>query len=151
MHCRLSSNATWTAQDRQRLLDDRVDPSADALSLDRPQSLRAQWATELLLGPREALGLETLQPDAHLRQRSPGGAEQPGGLLRIGINVGKGGLGGRLNTVGDDFAVADTGRLAGFKCPTAIEFGELPRTSTGKVQKFVLREREWQGRERAIG
>jgi fatty-acyl-CoA synthase len=41
--------------------------------------------------------------------------------------------------------------LARFKCPAAIEFGELPRTSTGKVQKFVLREREWQGRERAIG
>jgi fatty-acyl-CoA synthase len=41
--------------------------------------------------------------------------------------------------------------LARFKCPAAIEFGELPRTSTGKVQKFVLREREWEGRERAIG
>jgi fatty-acyl-CoA synthase len=42
-------------------------------------------------------------------------------------------------------------RLAKFKCPAAIEFGELPRTSTGKVQKFVLREREWEGQERAIG
>jgi fatty-acyl-CoA synthase len=31
--------------------------------------------------------------------------------------------------------------LAGFKVPKAIEFGELPKTSTGKVQKFVLRER----------
>jgi fatty-acyl-CoA synthase len=41
--------------------------------------------------------------------------------------------------------------LAKFKCPAAIEFGELPRTSTGKVQKFVLREKEWQGREKAIG
>ena len=41
--------------------------------------------------------------------------------------------------------------LARFKCPAAIEFGELPRTSTGKVQKFVLRDREWDGRERAIG
>jgi fatty-acyl-CoA synthase len=41
--------------------------------------------------------------------------------------------------------------LARFKCPAAIEFGELPRTSTGKVQKFVLREREWEGREKAIG
>jgi len=42
-------------------------------------------------------------------------------------------------------------RLARYKCPSAVEFGELPRTSTGKVQKFVLREREWQGREKAIG
>ena len=41
--------------------------------------------------------------------------------------------------------------LAKFKCPAAVEFGELPRTSTGKVQKFVLREQEWQGREKAIG
>ena len=31
--------------------------------------------------------------------------------------------------------------LAHFKCPTNVIFGELPKTSTGKVQKFVLRER----------
>jgi fatty-acyl-CoA synthase len=31
-----------------------------------------------------------------------------------------------------------------------VAFGELPRTSTGKVQKFVLRDREWAGREKAI-
>ena len=41
-------------------------------------------------------------------------------------------------------------RLAHFKCPDAVEFGELPKTSTGKVQKFVLREREWGGREKRI-
>jgi fatty-acyl-CoA synthase len=41
--------------------------------------------------------------------------------------------------------------LARFKCPAAIEFGALPRTSTGKVQKYQLREREWAGREKAIG
>jgi fatty-acyl-CoA synthase len=41
-------------------------------------------------------------------------------------------------------------RLAGFKVPKAVEFGELPKTSTGKVQKFVLREREWAGREKRI-
>lgn len=34
-------------------------------------------------------------------------------------------------------------RLAHFKCPAAVEFGPLPKTSTGKVQKFVLREKEW--------
>ena len=32
-------------------------------------------------------------------------------------------------------------RLARFKVPKTIVFGPLPRTSTGKVQKFVLRER----------
>ncbi len=31
--------------------------------------------------------------------------------------------------------------LAGFKIPKSIEFGELPKTSTGKIQKFLLRER----------
>lgn len=30
--------------------------------------------------------------------------------------------------------------LAGFKCPKAVVFGELPKTSTGKIQKFHLRE-----------
>ena len=41
-------------------------------------------------------------------------------------------------------------RLPGFKCPKAFEFCDLPKTSTGKIQKFVLREREWQGRERRV-
>ncbi len=40
--------------------------------------------------------------------------------------------------------------IAHFKCPTAVEFGDLPKTSTGKVQKFVLRDKEWKGREKRI-
>ena len=31
-----------------------------------------------------------------------------------------------------------------------MEFGDLPKTSTGKVQKYVLREKEWAGREKRI-
>jgi fatty-acyl-CoA synthase len=31
--------------------------------------------------------------------------------------------------------------LAGFKVPRRVEFGELPKTSTGKIQKFALREK----------
>jgi fatty-acyl-CoA synthase len=31
--------------------------------------------------------------------------------------------------------------LAGYKCPRHVVFGELPKTSTGKIQKFALRER----------
>jgi fatty-acyl-CoA synthase len=31
-------------------------------------------------------------------------------------------------------------RLAHFKCPTEVVFAELPKTSTGKIQKFKLRE-----------
>ena len=37
------------------------------------------------------------------------------------------------------------GKLAHFKCPRHFEFGELPKTATGKVMKFVLREKEWKG------
>ena len=41
--------------------------------------------------------------------------------------------------------------LAHFKCPTSIEFrDELPRTATGKLQKFKLREPYWRG-ERKVG
>ncbi len=31
--------------------------------------------------------------------------------------------------------------MAHFKCPTRVVFGDLPKTSTGKIQKFVLRQR----------
>ena len=41
-------------------------------------------------------------------------------------------------------------RLAHFKCPKHVEFGELPKTATGKIQKFVLREREWKGCDMCI-
>ncbi|UWQ16498.1 AMP-binding protein [Jannaschia sp. M317] len=47
---------------------------------------------------------------------------------------------------GSDVSEADLiafvrARLAGFKTPKAVIFGPLPKTSTGKIQKFVLRER----------
>jgi len=32
-------------------------------------------------------------------------------------------------------------RMARFKVPKAVLFGVLPKTSTGKIQKFVLREK----------
>jgi fatty-acyl-CoA synthase len=50
----------------------------------------------------------------------------------------------------DDLIAHCRARIAHFKCPKAVEFGELPKTSTGKVQKYVLREREWRGREKRI-
>jgi fatty-acyl-CoA synthase len=31
-----------------------------------------------------------------------------------------------------------------------VEFGELPKTSTGKIQKYILREREWAGKKKRI-
>ena len=33
------------------------------------------------------------------------------------------------------------GHLARFKAPRSVVFGEIPKTSTGKIQKFLLRER----------
>jgi fatty-acyl-CoA synthase len=42
-------------------------------------------------------------------------------------------------------------RLAHYKCPDVVEFGPLPKTSTGKVQKFVLRGREWTGQDKQVG
>ena len=42
-------------------------------------------------------------------------------------------------------------RIARYKCPDTFEvLEELPRTSTGKVRKFELREREWGGTDRRI-
>ncbi len=41
--------------------------------------------------------------------------------------------------------------LAGYKCPKRVEFvDELPRTATGKLQKFKLRETFWEGNERQV-
>ncbi|MBE0611034.1 MAG: long-chain-fatty-acid--CoA ligase [Dehalococcoidia bacterium] len=41
--------------------------------------------------------------------------------------------------------------LAHFKCPTSIDFVDgLPRTATGKLQKFVIREQYWKGIERRV-
>ncbi len=40
-------------------------------------------------------------------------------------------------------------RLAHFKCPTSIDFPqELPRTATGKLQKYRLREQYWGDRRK---
>jgi fatty-acyl-CoA synthase len=42
-------------------------------------------------------------------------------------------------------------RLAHFKCPTSVELRDtLPRTATGKLQKFKLRSPYWEGRERQV-
>jgi fatty-acyl-CoA synthase len=42
-------------------------------------------------------------------------------------------------------------RLAHYKCPDSIEFGPLPKTSTGKTQKFVLRQHEWAAPDTRLG
>jgi fatty-acyl-CoA synthase len=53
-------------------------------------------------------------------------------------------------TTEDEIVAFCRSQIARFKAPKQVEFGELPKTSTGKVQKYLLREREWAGRERRI-
>ncbi|HEX6423090.1 MAG TPA: AMP-binding protein [Acidimicrobiales bacterium] len=42
-------------------------------------------------------------------------------------------------------------RLTHYKCPTSVEVRDtLPRTATGKLQKFKLREPYWEGHDRQV-
>jgi fatty-acyl-CoA synthase len=42
-------------------------------------------------------------------------------------------------------------KMAGYKSPTSVDFVDaIPRTATGKVQKFKLREPHWSGRDRQV-
>ncbi len=42
-------------------------------------------------------------------------------------------------------------KLAHYKCPRSVDFdAEIPRSAAGKVQRRVIRDRYWQGRERQI-
>ena len=51
----------------------------------------------------------------------------------------------------DELRTHVRGLLAGYKCPDTFAIvEELPKTSTGKVQKYVLRERERAGPERRV-
>jgi len=43
-------------------------------------------------------------------------------------------------TKAEDIVAHCKKHLAGFKVPRAVVFGELPKTSTGKIQKFELRK-----------
>jgi len=45
------------------------------------------------------------------------------------------------NTTEQEIIEFCRGQMAKFKAPRAVVFGELPKTSTGKIQKFVLREK----------
>jgi fatty-acyl-CoA synthase len=42
---------------------------------------------------------------------------------------------------GDDLIAFCRANLAHYKCPTRVVIGPLPKTSTGKIQKFILRDR----------
>jgi fatty-acyl-CoA synthase len=51
----------------------------------------------------------------------------------------------------DELLTHVRGQIARYKVPEEIEFvTELPKTSTGKIQKFQLRERAWAGRDSRV-
>ena len=53
--------------------------------------------------------------------------------------------------VGEDEVIEFTrDRIARFKAPKYVEFRDLPKTATGKIQKYILREAEWEGHESRI-
>ena len=47
--------------------------------------------------------------------------------------------GGQFRIYAEDLIAFSKQHLAGFKVPRHIVFAELPKTSTGKIQKHVLR------------
>ncbi len=102
--------------------------------------------------PRPQQGHHHLRRREHLVGGGGAGARQPSrrGRVRGGrppgrpVGRGPGGLRGaarRAPPPDRDAIVAHVrGRLAGFKAPKDVVFGELPKTSTGKIQKNVLRQ-----------
>jgi fatty-acyl-CoA synthase len=61
-----------------------------------------------------------------------------------------------VRTPGSEVSAADLiahckSKAAGFKAPTSVDFVEaIPRTATGKVQKFKLRDPYWSGHDRQV-
>jgi fatty-acyl-CoA synthase len=55
-----------------------------------------------------------------------------------------------MDVTGEEIIAFTRDRIAHFKCPKTVQFGELPKTATGKIQKFILRDKEWEGREKRI-
>ena len=54
------------------------------------------------------------------------------------------------NPTAEDLIAFCKDNLARFKAPKTVEFIELPKTSTGKVQKFILRKKEWAGLDKKV-
>ncbi|MFU8817792.1 MAG: AMP-binding protein [Pseudomonadales bacterium] len=51
----------------------------------------------------------------------------------------------------EDIIAFARARLPGFKCPRSVDFvTDLPRLPSGKIQRRLVRDRYWQGRERKI-
>lgn len=57
---------------------------------------------------------------------------------------------GGANPTAEDLIEFCRQRLARFKAPKHVEFGPLPKTATGKIQKFKLRDEAWKGRAKKV-
>ncbi len=56
------------------------------------------------------------------------------------------------SATGEELRAFVRDRVASYKTPGAVEFvADLPTTATGKIQKYELREREWDGEDRMVG
>ena len=83
------------------------------------------------LGPQVEIGRrDDRERLLGLEGAGAGVAPEPGVTLRSGAS-----------TSGDEIIAFCKERLAKFKVPKTVVFGELPKTSTGKIQKFELREK----------
>jgi acyl-CoA synthetase (AMP-forming)/AMP-acid ligase II len=52
---------------------------------------------------------------------------------------------------GEEIIAHCRGKIAGYKIPKRVEFRDaIPRTATGKIQKFKLRQEFWEGAERQV-
>jgi fatty-acyl-CoA synthase len=51
---------------------------------------------------------------------------------------------------GDELIAYTRDRMTHFKCPKHVEICDLPKTATGKIQKFRLREKEWAGYDKRV-
>jgi len=54
------------------------------------------------------------------------------------------------NPTAEDIIAFCKANMAKFKAPKYVVFEALPKTATGKIQKFKLREKEWQGRQKKV-
>ena len=133
--------------------------SGRLVSLRRP---RGHAPRRLRAAPRPRQGRRGIRRGEHLHGRDRAGAPHPRAVRDVAvIGVPDEKWGERPKA----FVVLEPGAQAGeeelidhvrsaiarYKAPKAVAFlDELPKTSTGKVPKFELREREWAGLDSRI-
>ena len=104
----------------------RSSASASSVSgrSSRPYSYESRTVASARLPPIADHGLVVAQPDSKWGETPCAFVE-----LKDGATV-----------TADEIMAHCRTLLAGFKVPKAVYFGPLPKTSTGKIQKFELRK-----------